>query len=253
MLAAGFPFKDHLPLNEKLPRLPEPHGSQVFYYHMYDALKALSQGKSWTWCEVIPDVVVGYVPNNNTYCLAQTLSIYLSLYASINGSGATCQFPGNAESWTVLSNDSPQDIVARFSIYASLHPSETGGRSFNVAGNDNPSSWSKRWPVICEWFGLKGVGPLDDGSEAPQPPAYIKEHGAEWQALVKKHGMKSGVMDVELGEGKSGYQYFIMSLFDFDRQCDLSSMRSVGFEDILEDDKCWWTAFERFRKGKAIP
>ena len=141
-------------------------------------------------------------------------------------------------------------MVARFSIFASLHVQTTDGRAFNVADNSHPSSWSKRWPVICSWFGLKGVEPTAD---APQPPAYINAHREEWRELVKKHGLKSGVMDVELGEGKGGYQYFIMTLFDFDRHLDLSAMREVGFHDSVEGDRSWWTAFDRFRKGKAIP
>lgn len=60
-------------------------------------------------------------------------------------------------------------------------------------------------------------------------------------------------MDVELGEGKGGYQYFIMTLFDFDRHLDLSGMRDVGFEESVEGDASWAIAFERLRKAKAIP
>ena len=226
-------------------------------------------GKKWTWCEVRPDVVartyphphlnppidhrvlqVGYVPNNNTYCLAQALSIYLSLYASIAGPGAQCPFPGTSKSYTILSNDSSQDMVAKFSIYASLHPARTSERSFNVADSSTPSSWSKRWPVICSWFGLKGVGPPEDGSPAPQPGAYINEHRAEWKALAAKHRLKGGVMDVE---GKGGHRYSILTLFDFDRHLDLGGMREAGFEESVEGDASWSVAFERFRKGKAIP
>lgn len=90
-------------------------------------------------------------------------------------------------------------------------------------------------------------------STAPQPGAFLREHRAEWKALATKHGLKRGVMDVELGEGKGGYQYFIMTLFDFDRHLDLSGMREVGFEESVEGDTSWAIAFERFRKGKAIP
>ena len=245
-----FPFANDLPCSEKLPRIPEPYASEMFYYHETDALAKLAEGKPWKWCEIRPDVVVGYVPNNNVYCLAQTMSIYLSMYKSIEGEGAECPFPGTEKSWKILSNDSSQDIVARFSIYASLHPEKTGGRAFNVADNDKASSWAQRWPVICAWFGLEGTGPREG---APQPPAYIGQHMEKWQELVKKHGLKKGVMDVELDGGKGGYQYFIMTLFDFDRHLDLSAMREVGFTDQVLGDKCWATAFDRFRAGKAIP
>ncbi|MCJ1298326.1 hypothetical protein MMC08_001115 [Hypocenomyce scalaris] len=250
LLKEGFPFKDQLPLREDLPRIPEPYASENFYYHEVDALQKLAHGKSWTWCEVRPDVVVGYVPNNNTYCLAQTLGIYLSLYAAIEGHGASCPYPGPPDAYTALANTTAQDILARFSIYASLHPSATGERAFNVADDPSPSSWSKRWPIICEWFGLQGAGPAEG---APEPAQYIKENHGKWSELVKKHDLRPGVVDVELGGGKGGYQYFIMTLFDFDRHCDLSAMKESGFDDVLEGDRAWLIAFERFRKGKAIP
>jgi len=53
-----FPYKDQVPLSESLPRIPPEYAKDVFYYHEVDALKDLSQGKSWTWCEVRPDVIV---------------------------------------------------------------------------------------------------------------------------------------------------------------------------------------------------
>ena len=110
--------------------------------------------------------------------------------------------------------------------------------------------------MICSWFGLKGDGPplgKDEGQQHPQPGAYINQHRAEWKALARKHGLKNGVLDVEVGEGKGGYQYFIMTLFDFDRHLDLGGMREVGFDESVEGDKSWAIAFERFRKGKVIP
>ncbi len=66
-----FPFTP--PLAESLPRIPEPYASEMFYYNQLDMLAELAKGKQWTWCEVRPDVVVGFVPNNNVYCLAQAL------------------------------------------------------------------------------------------------------------------------------------------------------------------------------------
>lgn len=53
-----FPYRDQVPLSESLPRIPPEYAKDVFYYHEVDALKDLSQGKNWTWCEVRPDVVV---------------------------------------------------------------------------------------------------------------------------------------------------------------------------------------------------
>ena len=54
-----------------------------------------------------------------------------------------------------------------------------------------------------------------------------------------------------------GFQYFIMTMFNFDRHQDMSLMdntwsehtgvKSVGFQDA------WYLAFDGFRKARIIP
>ncbi|KAH7000002.1 hypothetical protein EDB80DRAFT_726028 [Ilyonectria destructans] len=247
-----FPFKNDLPLKESLPRIPEPHASQMFYYNQCDELAALSKSKAWTWCDVIPDVIVGFVPNNNIYCLAQALSLYLSLYAEINGKGSEVQFPGTEESWKILSNDSSQDIVAKVAIYASLHPEKSSGQRYNAADSSKASSWSQKWPVICEYFGLKGVAPPAGGS-GPQPTQYLADHIDQWKDVEKKYGLVTGRVGNERSFG--GFPYFIMTMFNFDRPLDMSQvheMWGVAKEEV-DTKAAWWTAFDRFRKVKIIP
>ncbi|KAH6976936.1 hypothetical protein BKA56DRAFT_632876 [Ilyonectria sp. MPI-CAGE-AT-0026] len=251
-LIDDFPFKNDLPLKESLPRIPEPHASQMFYYNQCDELAALSKGKAWTWCDVIPDVIVGFVPNNNIYCLAQALSLYLSLYAEINGKGSEVQFPGTEESWKILSNDSSQDIVAKVAIYASLHPEKSSGKRYNAADSSKASSWSQKWPVICEYFGLKGVAPPAGGS-GPQPTQYLADHIDQWKEVEKKYGLVTGRVGNERSFG--GFPYFIMTMFNFDRHLDMSQVHEMWGEAKEEVDTkaAWWTAFDRFRKAKIIP
>ncbi|KAF7377633.1 NAD(P)-binding Rossmann-fold containing protein [Mycena sanguinolenta] len=212
----------------------------------------MAHGKTWTWCELRPDVVIGFVPNNNVYCLAQDLAPFLSLYRAIEGTGAELPFPGTAKSWTNLSNDSSQDIIAKFAIFASLHPEKCGGQSFNVADNHKPSSWSQRWPVICEYFGLKGVAPPPGGS-GPQPGEYVQAHLAQWKELEQKHGLQTG----RVGNDRSFVHlpYGMMTLMDFDRQLDMSKELGAWGVDAIETDTkgAWWTTFDRFRKAKIMP
>ena len=137
-----FPFggRIKLPLSEDQPRIPEPWQSQVFYYNMTDWLEKLSKGKAWTWCELRPDIVVGFVPNNNFYGLTQMFATFLALYREINGEGAECPYPGPPATWeNQISNDSSQDIVARFAIHCALNPVTCGqGQAFNIADNSVP-------------------------------------------------------------------------------------------------------------------
>jgi hypothetical protein len=248
-----FPFTNRTPLSESLPRIPEPYASEMFYYNQTDFLAKLSEGKSWTWCEVIPDVVIGFVPNNNIYCLAQPIALYLSLFRRLNGEGASVTFPGNAKSWKILSNDSSQDILARFSIYASLNPTTCGqGQRFNVADNAKSSTWSAKWPIICDYFGLKGVGPPESGS-GPQPGDYVGEHVDEWKVMEKEKGLESGRVGNDRSFG--GFPFFIMSMFDFDRDLDMTKVHKAWSDRKEEVDTktAWYTAFDRFKKAKIIP
>ncbi|KAK3691343.1 hypothetical protein LTR37_018704 [Vermiconidia calcicola] len=248
-----FPFVDKLPLSEDLPRIPEPWQSQNFYYNMCDWLTQQSEGKSWTWCEIRPDMIVGFVPNNNVYCLAQTLACYLACFREVEGEGKECAFPGTETSWRNLSNDSSQDVIARFSIHCALNPETCGqGQAFNVADNSKPSSWSEKWPAICEFFGLKGTAPPAGGS-GPAPGQYLSDHLKEWQEIEKKHGLATG----RVGNDRSLaiFQYFIMTLLCFDRQLDLTNELKAWGEKAEEIDAktAWWTAFRRFRDAKIIP
>jgi hypothetical protein len=239
------------PLAESMPRLPEPYASQIFYYAQVDHLAASSKGKSWKYCEIIPDVIVGFVPNNNVYCLAQALATYLSLYAAVEGKGAKCDFPGTEKSWVNKSNDSSQDIVARFTIYASLHPETTHGERYNAADNAVPGSWSKKWPVICEYFGLVGTPP--PGGSGSQPGKYMEDHFTQWKKLEQEKGLQSGRVDNERSFG--GFQYYIMTTFDFNRDLEMSKMHQAWGSSLEETDVkgAWWKAFDRFRKAKIIP
>jgi nucleoside-diphosphate-sugar epimerase len=251
-LLGDFPFRDALPLHEDLPPIPEPHLSQMFYYAQVAVLQDLSRGKAWAWCDLIPDNIIGFVPNNNVYCLAQTLATYLALFRAVEGPGAACAFPGNEKSWRIRSNECNQDTIAKFAVWASLHADVSGGKRFNVADRAAPSSWSRKWPVICEFFGLKGTPPPADGGSAPQPGQYVQEHLAEWEELERKHGLQTGR---QIGPVAAGFQNFIMGLFDFDREMSVKRMQGVWGPDTIEMDEkeSWWRTFERFRQAKIIP
>ncbi|KAL3469640.1 hypothetical protein BJX99DRAFT_268081 [Aspergillus californicus] len=246
-----FPFKDNLPLKESLPPIPEPYASQLFYTPQIELLQRLSSTKSWNYCEVMPDIVVGFVPNNNAYCLAQWLALYLSLYRETHGENAEVVFPGTAKSWVIKSQDSSQDIIARFSIHASLHPETTAGQRYNIADHAQWTSWSVKWPIICAYFGLRGVAPTP--SSGPDPSEYMYEHKEEWFALEKKYGLKGG----RLGNERSltFVSKFLMGQFDFDRHLDLSKLHGAWGEAKEEIDikGCWYTVFDRFRAANIIP
>ncbi|KAK7451589.1 hypothetical protein CaCOL14_009549 [Colletotrichum acutatum] len=209
-----FPFAKELPLRESLPRIPEPLSSQLFYYHQIDALSRLSEGRKWSWCEVRADTIVGFVPNNNICCAAQTLGIYLSLFAEIEGNGADYPFPGNEKCWNNLSHESNQDILAKICIYASLHPDVTHKQKYNAGDNFQPSSETQ----------------MAD-HPAPQPEHYLVKHVEKWKEMEKKHDLVGGhiVNDRTFIEPTHGVGmiYGLTNLLAFDRQLDMTQCHEM--------------------------
>lgn len=179
--------------------------------------------------------------------------VYLSLVRHVQGEGAEVPFVGNSESWKIFSNDSSQDLLARFCIYASLIGDKfESGTAFNTCDNAQPSSWSKKWPIICDYFGLKGVAPPETGN-GPQPGEYVHDHLEQWKELEKKAGLVTGRVGNDRSYG--GFPFFIMSMFNFDRQQDMTKTHKVWGDKTEQWDTktAWYTAFDRFRQAKIIP
>jgi hypothetical protein len=181
--------------------------------------------------------------------------LYLSLCRFQHGAGAKVQFPGTAKSWTILSNDSPQDLIASFSIHASLNPEKFGGgQRYNTAVLET-LAWKDKWPVICEYFGLVGVEPPADGSLGPQPTAYLEENVETWKQVEDKYGLVKG--RVANGRTFGGFPYFIMNMFNFDRHLDMKLLEDTWDGDApfkgMDTKTSWWTAFDRFKQANILP
>ena len=189
---------------------------------------------------------IGFVPNGSTFNLLAHWATYLSVYALVEGKGAKVPFPGVQSGYDSLFNDASADIIAKFSIWASLHPETCGGGNlFNIADQARPSRMSERWPAITKHFGLEGVGPLPDGDgkKALKPGEYIELH----KDVLEKWGGKGS--RVFKAEALDEYGYH----FTFDRQMSLEKVRGVGFEEEIEPDGSWFKAFDRLRAAGMIP
>jgi hypothetical protein len=178
------------PLKESQPRIPSPYGDSIFYYNQVDLIREVQAGKSWKWCEVRPDCIngestilshypprmpktllttrPGFTPNATSMTWLEPLALYLSLWRYVNGSGAQIPHIGTMENWLFTYTESTQDIIARSEIYLSVvKPDEANNEAFNTADYSTAVSNSVRWPLMAEYFGLKGVGPSDSKLLAP--------------------------------------------------------------------------------------
>lgn len=239
------------PLSESLPRLKPPFHDMLFYHPQLDWITEYGKDKRWNWFETRPDIIIGFVPNQNFYSLATVIGIYLSLWKEVEGAGAEAPFPGSAKSWVAKSIDSSSDMIARQTLHLSLTlPPNTKGEAFNVADARKPESWSTKWPQICAYFGLKGTPPkTDSGFEIRR---YIREHRDLWTAMEEKNGLRKGIADSDLTF--EGFEYWLLTQFDFDRQYNMDKMyTTTGFQEERTVMGAWGLVFDRMRAARIIP
>ncbi|KAK3641828.1 hypothetical protein LTR56_011155 [Elasticomyces elasticus] len=247
--AYGVEFSDKVPYNpplsESLPRIPEPYASNIFYYNQYDIMTRASAGKPWYFCEIRPDAIVGFVPQNNAMNIAQALGLFLSLWKTIEGEGAAVPFPGSEEAWTALHTDTSQDILARFHIYAASKPEQTAGRAFNVV--DGPATnWQEVWPEICAYFGLHGAPPSSESPFSAQK--WMEAHSSSWNEWMSTNGLKPDAL--------SGTSWKFMQDvigIPFRRDYDATASRSIGFGETRKHSQGYIRTFEEMRRARIIP
>lgn len=246
----------HVPLREDMPRLKAPYGDTLFYNAQLDWIAEYARDKTWNWCDTRPDIIVGFVPNQNAYSLAQSLGIFFALYAHIEGRGAAVPFPGTVKSWNAKSIDSSSDMIARQTIHLSLTlPISAKGEGFNTADSKAYSTWSVKWPQLCSYFGLTGTAPSAETPSSLEVRKYIHDHLDVWKKLEREYDLKRGVADSDLTF--TGFEYFLLTQFDFDRQYDMTKMYSTPEDNCFTEERstreAWYGVWDRMREARLIP
>ncbi|KAK3490370.1 uncharacterized protein B0T23DRAFT_420873 [Neurospora hispaniola] len=262
------------PLTEDMVKnLPPDYAKTVVYPAYRELLSAASKGKHWTWCEVCPDAIIGFTPNGSQFSLALHWAQYLSLYAYNHGVGpfaakaaispVEVPFPGNAAGANSLFSPVSSATIARFMIYASLHPETCGGgRLFNVADNETPCKYGEIWPHLAKWFGLVGVGPVAEkasaldnsmgAGELPESTSLLPpgKYVTKYRSIFKQHGRENAATK---GVGAGHRQLDSVGYWlTFDRQLSITKLRETGFEGDKDSVQGWLSTFEMFRKAELI-
>jgi hypothetical protein len=208
-----------------------------------------SAGKPWSFCEIRPDVIVGFVPRGNFMNMAQGLAMYLSLYREAEGEGAEVRFPYGEEAWTALHTDSSADILGRFHVFASLaEPVEMiAGKAFNVV--DGPAfAWRELWPRLAAYFGLVGTGPGTGlgGQVGVQDWVHAKKE--VWQKLETKSGLKAGALE------ETGFDFVdAVMRIPVRRDFDSAARKAAGFTEERDPAQGYLLAFDEMRDARIIP
>lgn len=238
-----------VPHKESQPRLKAPYHDMLFYHPQLDWVSSYAADKKWSWCDTRPDIIIGFVPNQNFYSLAQSVATFLTLWRELNGEGAVCAYPGTNKAYVAKSIDSSSDMIARQTLHLSLSPETEKGGGYNVADAKYALTWETKWPALCSYFGLKGTPPPKENPVEVR--TYVKEHMDTWNKLEKENGLKTGIVDSDLIF--KGFEYFLLTQFDFDRQYDMTKMYGTGFTEERTTLEAWGPVFDRMREGKIIP
>ncbi|RDW60201.1 hypothetical protein BP5796_11807 [Coleophoma crateriformis] len=221
--------------------LPDEENKKIFYWEFQKLLSRESEKEAWTWCDIRPDAVIGFVPNGSQYNLTAHWANYLSAYALLEGKSSQVPFPGTPAVYKGKYNEASSTMIGRISIWASLNPQKSSEQTFNIADQAKGESMQERWPALCSYFGLEGVPP-SGSRDALLPGAYVKAHRHELQ----KRGMKG--TEVFKAEFLDNYGF----IFDFDRQFSLQKARRAGFVDEVDPNQSWFTAFDRFKAAGVL-
>ncbi|OJJ68638.1 hypothetical protein ASPBRDRAFT_659066 [Aspergillus brasiliensis CBS 101740] len=236
------------PLREDAPRVPSPYGDEIFYYGQVDLIREAAQGKSWGWCEVRPDQIIGHVPSTTSMTTVEPIALYLSLYRYVHGHGATIPFPGTPTNYIYTFTDSSQDIISRAEIYLSVvKPDEANGEAFNIADTATPGPWCVKWPILTEYFGLKATGPMQEDYAAIDKWWY--DHQNDYDRMCKEYGLQKRVIGPETWL----FVYVGFKLLDRNREFSLDKIRSIGFTEERSVGKGHLLAFDRMANARVIP
>ncbi|OQE24005.1 hypothetical protein PENFLA_c010G10856 [Penicillium flavigenum] len=251
---AVFRFQEHIeinpPLRENNPRIPSPWGDEIFYYAQVEVIKEANKGKSWKWCEVRPDQIIGHVPTPTSMTYVEPLALYLTLYRHVNGPGASVAFPGSYTNYTHTFTASSQDIIARSELYLSVEkPDRAHGEAFNTADNAIPASWALVWPKMCEYFGLRGEGASPEDKGFKDIDKWWFAHQDDYKKMCKEYGLHPR----EIPEATWTFLSVGFGFLCRNRELSLDKIRSVGFTEEYPVAYGYFQVFERLTHEEIIP
>ncbi|RAL06951.1 uncharacterized protein BO97DRAFT_409335 [Aspergillus homomorphus CBS 101889] len=273
------------PLSEDLVHaLPEDVAKTVVYPVYRQILTTASANKSWTWCEVCPDAIIGFTPNGSQFSLALHWAQYLSLYAynhdvgprtasgdreaSAESGAVEVPFPGVQAAADAKFSPVSSATLVRFMVFASLRPGQCGGgRLFNVADCEEVT-YGELWGAIAGWFGLVGGKPVEvEGGNVGDEPGEETvgagempagqgtvltpgEYVGKYRDVFRRCGCERGF---NCGVGAGARQLDSVGYWlTFDRQLDCEKLKATGFEPPQDPVQGWWEAFALFRDAGLI-
>lgn len=210
-----------------------------FYYDQEDYLRKQSEGKSWSWTAIRPDIVIGFTvgtPMN----LANLIAVYATLCKE---EGIPMRFPGSYRAYNALVNVTGTGILSKSLEWAATED-EAENEIFNVTNGDI-FRWSQLWPRIGDFFGVEVAEPQTFSLRE-----YMPGKKDLWAQIIKKYGLKPYGLDTLV---QWGFGDFIFNV-EVDAFLDVNKARRFGFHEMNGDSlKIFLNTFQQLKDAHIIP
>jgi nucleoside-diphosphate-sugar epimerase len=226
------PFKT--PAKETDPRAMPPN----FYYDQEDFLRALQQGKGWTWSAVRPEAVLGFALRNPMNILLVT-----GVYAAISKElGLPLRFPGKPGAYHTLMQFSDAGLLARATVWAATAPA-CANQAYNVTNGDC-FRWESLWPRIARLFDMEVAAP-----QKLDLTRFMADKGPVWERIVARHGLAPYAYD-EVAAWP--FADFVFDT-DWDLMLDDGKRLRHGFTEVIDTEERVLELLGEFRRNRVLP
>jgi len=216
-----------IPARERAPR--DPHAN--FYWLQEDWLKEQAAALGFQFTILRPQLIIGAA-----YGVAMNLAPVIGAYAAVcRELGEPMSFPGGVSYvWEAVD----ARLLAKVFVWATRTPAAFG-QHFNVTNGD-VFEWRNLWPAMADTLGVK------TGPDRPrQLGTWLPAHGAHWNTVVAKHGLRQVAMADLLGESHHYADFcFAYGATEPPPAAFVSAikLRQAGFTEVCdtEDMFCHW-------------
>lgn len=221
----------------------EMHEQPNFYWNQERYLRALQQGKAWSWSILRPVLIVGESVGS-----AMNVIPAIGVYAALmRRAGKTrLDYPGGVGR---VAQAVDTDLLAR-AIAWSGEAATAGNEIFNVTNGD-VFVWPNVWPAIAAALGFEAgdAVPLSLDRE-------IRPREAEWAEVRTQYGLRSGSLrdfvglsfeyaDYTMGYGGTapGPPALVSTI----------KLMQAGFHEVMDTEAMFAKAFAEMQAKKLLP
>ena len=220
----------------------EMHEQPNFYWNQENHLRALQQGKDWTWSILRPVLIVGYSTGS-----AMNVIPALGVYAALRReAGLDLPFPGGAPR---VAQAIDADLLARAIGWAG-EAATARNEIFNITNGD-VFVWENVWPAIAASLSMQPGGHVPLSLDRD-----IRPREAEWEKIRVRHGLRSGNLrdfvglsfeyaDYTMGYGRNapGPPAIVSTI----------KLMQAGFTEVIDTELMFAKYFAEFQANRLLP